>query len=106
MVLDNGQGIEGLPLAALGLEGRQQGAEIGLVLLGLCPVGAGEDLLLQRQLGGAADAEDAVVALAGGQALQGLLDVLVFFRDEVVGTVCGEEKKPLLAFTSHRERTN
>jgi hypothetical protein len=87
VVLENSQRIESLPLAALGLESREQGAEVRLVLLGLGPVGAGEDLLLQRELGGAAQAEDAVVALARRQALEGQLDVFVFLRDEVVGAV-------------------
>ena len=85
VVLEDGQRIELLPLAGLGLNGGQKGAEVGLVLLGLGPVGAREDLLLQRELGGAAQAEDAVVALAGREALQGLLHVLVLLRDEVVG---------------------
>ena len=86
MVLDNSQTVERLALARLGLEHRQQRAEVRLVVAGRRPVGAGQDLLLQAQLGGAADAEDAVVRLPGREALEGALDVFVFLGDEVVGT--------------------
>lgn len=44
-------------------------------------------------LDGAAQAVDAVVGLLGGQALQGLQDILVLLDDQVIGTVAKIKKQ-------------
>lgn len=41
--------------------------------------------MLEGELGGAADAVDAVVGLLGGEAAEGLEDVGVFFGDQIIG---------------------
>lgn len=89
LVLDNSQGVESGLLGGLGLDLLDQGAEVGDVLLLGGPLVLGQELVGEGELGGAADAVDAVVRLLGGQAVEGGEDVLVLLGDEVVGAVGG-----------------
>lgn len=81
---EGNNGVEIRPLLGLSLEGGDEGLEVGDVVFGLGPGGPGQDLLLQGELSGAADAEDAVVGFLGRQALEGGQDGLVLFADQVV----------------------
>ncbi len=87
VLLEDGQGVEGVLLPGLLLQLLEDGRQVGVILLGLGPLGLGQDLLLQAELGGAADAVDAVVVLLGVQAADGLEDRLVLLEDQVVGAV-------------------
>lgn len=89
LVLDNGKGVESGLLGGLGLDLVNQGAEVRDVLLLGGPLVLGEELVGEGELGGAADAVDAVVGLLGGQALEGGEDGLVLLGDEIVGAVVG-----------------
>lgn len=53
-------------------------------LLGLGPLLLGQDLVLVAVLDGAADAEDAVVALLGRETLEGEADLFPLLLEEVV----------------------
>lgn len=90
LVLDDSQGVESVLLGELGLDLVDQGTEVGDVLLLGGPLVLGQELVGERELGGAADAVDAVVRLLGAQALEGGEDGLVLLGDEVVGAVFGE----------------
>lgn len=83
------QRVKRLPLLGLGLDLRQDRAQVRLVLLGLDPLVLGQQLVLQAELRRAADAVHAVVLHLGGEALERSQDLLVFFADEVVGPVGG-----------------
>lgn len=96
MLLEDADGIELVALLLLGGDLLEDGAEVRDVLLGLGPFRLGQDLLLQAELGGAADAVDAVVLLLGGEAGEGLEDGLVVFGDEVVGPGEGLESVGLV----------
>lgn len=87
MVLAGDQGVEVGPLLVLGLDGPDEGAQVGDVLLGLGPLGLGQQLVGETALDGAADAEDAVVAFPLGQAGEGDLDVGALLGDQVIGPV-------------------
>lgn len=89
MALVDGKGVEGLPLLVLGLDHLDEGRQVGGVLLGLGPLGLGQQLVGDAQLDGAADAEDAVVAVLLGHAGQGGLDGRALLGDQVVGSVSG-----------------
>ena len=93
MLLEDGQGVEGVLLLGLGEQLLEDGRQVQAVLLGLGPLGLGQNLLLQAELRGAADAVDAVVALLGREAVQGLEDRLVLLADEVVAAVVGGEEE-------------
>lgn len=81
VLLDGGEGIEGGTLLELGVELLEHGGEVRHVLLGLGPLGLGKDLLLEGELGRAADAVDSVVGFLGRETAEGLQDGLVLFRD-------------------------
>lgn len=83
------QRVERLPLLGLGLDLRQDRAQVRLVLLGLNPLVLGQQLVLQAELRRAADAVHAVVLHLRREALERRQDLLVFFADEVVGPVGG-----------------
>lgn len=85
----NSHGVEGRLLGRLGLDGLDQGQQVGHVLVFLGPLGLGEQLVRDGALHGAADAEDAVVAGGGVEAGEGGLDGLGLLGDEVVGAVEG-----------------
>lgn len=86
MLLEDGEGVEVFTLLVLGLDGLDDGAEVLDVLLGLSPLVLGQRLVGDAALDGAADAEDAVVALLLVQAGQGGLHDLGLLGDEVVGS--------------------
>ena len=77
-----GPGPNGHGVAAGHVGSRDQGSES--YIFGLGPVGLGQQLVLVAALDGAADAVDAVVALAGREALERLLDRVALLLDEVV----------------------
>jgi hypothetical protein len=79
VLLEDGQGVHGVLLLGLGHQLLEDGSEVAHVLLGLGPLLLGQDLLLQAELRRAADAVDAVVALARRQAGERLEDRLVLF---------------------------
>jgi hypothetical protein len=79
VLLENGQGVQGVLLLGLGDQLLEDGRQVAHVLLGLGPLLLGQDLLLQAELRRAADAVDAVVALARRQAGERLEDRLVLF---------------------------
>lgn len=87
VLLEDGEVVEVLALLVLGLDGLDDGAEVLGVLLGLGPLVLGQQLVLDAALDGAANAEDAVVALLFVEAGQGRLDGLGLLGDEVVGSV-------------------
>lgn len=108
VLLDDGGGVEGVLLSELGLDLLNEGPQVREVLLqkkicvsarrqvvmlkgggcryllGLGPVRLGEELVLVGALRGTADAEDAVVGLLGGQALEGELHGLALLLEEIV----------------------
>ena len=87
MLLENGHGVEGVLLLELGLELLEDGRQVGHVLLGLGPLMLGQELVLQAELGRAADPVNAVVALLGRQPAERLEDRLVLLEDQVIGPV-------------------
>lgn len=66
MALVDGQGVEGILLLELGLDELDERQKVGRVFLGLRPLLLGQQLVGDAALDGAADAEDAVVALLFG----------------------------------------
>lgn len=66
MALVDGQGVEGVLLLHLGLDELDDRHEVRCVFLGLGPLLLGQQLVGDAALDGAADAEDAVVALLVG----------------------------------------
>lgn len=66
MALVDGQGVEGILLLELGLDELDERQKVGRVFLGLGPLLLGQQLVGDAALDGAADAEDAVVALLLG----------------------------------------
>lgn len=66
MALVDGQGVEGILLLELGLDELDEWQKVGRVFLGLGPLLLGQQLVGDAALDGAADAEDAVVALLFG----------------------------------------
>ena len=94
MPLGDGEGVEVGLLGVLGLDGTNEGLKVGDILLGLGPFLLGEELVLDAELGRAADAVDAVVGLSLGQALEGGENGLVLLGDQVVGPAVREHWLP------------
>ena len=90
MLLDDGHGVEGVLLSLLGVDLADEIDQVRLVVLGLGPLALGQQLVRQAQLLGAADAEDTVVVGRGRQALEGELDGVALFGDQVIGSVIRE----------------
>lgn len=91
MLLQHRQRVEVGLLLELLLDLGNYGRQIGLVLLGLRPLVLRQQLVLQRQLEGAADSVDAVVALLWRKPLQSQLHHLILLFDEVVRSVVVDE---------------
>lgn len=85
MLLVDGHGVEGLLLLGLGLDELDERDQVRGVLLGLGPLGLGEQLVGDGALYCAADAEDAVVAGFGVEAGKSRLDSLGLLGDQVIG---------------------
>jgi hypothetical protein len=90
VLLEDRQGVELLNLLLLSLDLGEEGHQVGNVLLGLRPLGLGEELVLDAELRRAADSVDAVVALLGGEALERKKYVLILLADQVVGAERGK----------------
>lgn len=86
MALVDGQGVEGILLLELGLNELDERQKVGCVFLGLRPLLLGQQLVGDAALDGAADAEDAVVALLLGETAECGLDLGALLGDEIVGT--------------------
>lgn len=86
MTLQRSQGVEQLLLLGLGLNLGDQGTQVRRVLRVRCPLVLGEQLVRQTALHGASHAENPVVSLLLGESLEGELDGLGLFGDQVIGS--------------------
>merc|ERR1712107_260847 len=86
LALVDDHALKVLALGLLGGDFPDDGLEVGVVIVGLGPLGLRQKLVREGALERSSHSEDTVVGLLGTQTLKSLLHNLILLGDQVVGT--------------------